>query len=55
MSKLSDFMKGQPRLHRNSDGSWGTDDHDGDILKGLAVVITAIGGAIAAVLNAKKK
>ena len=55
MSKMSDILKSQPNLHRNSDESWGTDDHDGDILKGLAAVVTAIGGAVAAVLSAKKK
>lgn len=43
MSKLTDkvFNTGKG-FHKNSDGSWGTDPHDADILKGFAEVITAI-------------
>lgn len=55
MSKLSDQLKNKSfDLHRDKDGSWGTDSHDADILKGLAAVVSAI-GTIIGVIIAKKK
>ena len=56
MSKIGKILqKNGNGIHKNSDGSWGTDDHDADILKGLAVVITAIGTAVATIIGSKKK
>lgn len=46
MSKMSDLLKKSPNIHKGSDGSWGTDDHDGEILKGIAEVIKAIGSLL---------
>ena len=56
MSIIGEYIKKNgSNIHRNADGSWGTDDHDADILKGLAVVITAIGTAVATIIGSKKK
>lgn len=55
MSNIFDQEKKNSRgFHKNSDGSWGTDDHDGELLKGLAAVITAIGSAVVGILSTKK-
>ncbi len=56
MSKIDKlFKKDRDDFHTNSDGTWGTDDHDADILKGLAVLITAITTAVATIIGSKKK
>lgn len=49
---LKDAFKNSGSLHRGSDGSWGTDQHDADIIKAIAEVIKAFGELI---LGAKKK
>lgn len=56
MSKIDKiFQKKGKGIHTNPDGTWGTDGHDADILKGLAAVITAIGTAVATIIGSKKK
>lgn len=50
---LKDKFNEQARgLHKNADGSWGTDDHDGQI---IGDILRGIGGMIKEILLAKKQ
>ena len=49
---LKDAFKNSSFLHQGSDGSWGTDPHDADIIKAIAEVIKSIGELI---IGSKKK
>jgi hypothetical protein len=51
MGKLDDFMSKQPNFHKDKDGNWGTDEHDGKI---IGDVIKAIFSGIAEIIKAKK-
>lgn len=48
---LKEFNKNSRSFHRNADGSWGTDEHDGKI---IGDVIKAIFNGIAEIIKAKK-
>jgi len=56
MSKVNKQLSNNLRdFHKNSDGSYGTDPHDADILNALATVITAIGSIVSTFIGPKKK
>lgn len=49
---FKDVLKNSSSIHKDKDGSWGTDPHDADIIKAIAEVIKAVGELI---VGAKKK
>ena len=52
-NKIEDQINNNSRgFHKNSDGSWGTDPHDGD---NIAKIIASIGKMIADIIIAKKR
>ena len=53
MSKVNKQLSNNLRdFHKNSDGSYGTDPHDADLLRGLAEVIKVV---VSIFIGAKSK
>ena len=53
MSKVNKQLSNNLRdFHKNSDGSYGTDPHDADLLRGLAEVIKVVASIF---IGAKRK
>ena len=48
---LKEVNKNSKSFHRNADGSWGTDEHDGKI---IGDVIKAIFNGVVEIIKAKK-
>ena len=56
MSKVNKQLSNNLRdFHKNSDGSYGTDPHDADLLRGLAEVIKAVASVASIFIGAKRK
>ena len=49
---MKQIQKNSHGLHRNADGSWGTDEHDG---KNIGEILRGIGEMVAIISGAKKR